>query len=156
MQRVVLLVTAACVGALVAAASSPAAIVPQQGIGGIRLGMTKQAVQAKLGMPGAVRTGSNEIGSYTTFVFSAFEVTFFAGAKATSVTTRSAKQRTARGVGVGSTAAEVAASVPRVRCVTESSYRHCYVGTWMPGKKVSDFAIRNGRVSRVSIGYVID
>lgn len=38
----------------------------------------------------------------------------------------------------------------------QSSYRHCYVGTWMPGKKVSDFAIRNGRVTRVSIGYVID
>ena len=146
----------ALVGALVLAGSAQAAIVPQQGIGGARLGMTQQAVKAALGAPTAVRRGSNEIGSYLTLTYPSVQVTFFGGPKATSIVTRSSKQRTARGVGVGSTAAQVAAAVPGARCATESGYRHCYVGAWQPGRKVSDFTIRNGRVTRVTVGYVID
>ena len=146
----------ALVAALVLAGSAQAAIVPQQGIGGARLGMTQQAVKAALGAPTAVRRGSNEIGSYVTFTYPSVQITFFGGPKATSIDTRSAKQRTARGAGVGSTAAQVAGAVPGVRCVTESGYRHCYVGAWQPGRKVSDFTIRNGRVTRVTVGYVID
>ena len=40
--------------------------------------------------------------------------------------------------------------------MTESGYRHCFVGTWQPGRKVSDFSIAHGRVTRVTVGYVID
>ena len=146
----------ALVTALALAGSAQAAIVPQQGIGGARLGMTQEEVKDALGAPRTVRRASNEIGPYVTFTYPSVQVTFFGGLRATSIVTRSAKQRTARGVGVGSTEARVAAAVPGVTCVTESGYRHCYVGTWQPGKKVSDFTIRNGRVTRVTVGYVID
>lgn len=155
-KRTVLLAVACVAVALAAAGSAPAAIVPQQGIGGVRLGMSKQAVRATLGGPTKVRRGSSEIGTYTTFVYAALEVTFFAGAKATSIATRSAAERTAGGVGVGSSAADVVARVAGAKCVRDGTYRHCYVGTWLPGKRVSDFTIRNGRVSRITIGYVID
>lgn len=74
----------------------------------------------------------------------------------TSIVTRSGTQRTAGGVGVGSAAAEVAASLPGAKCVTESGYRHCFVGSWQSGRKVSDFSIAHGRVTRVTVGYVID
>ena len=58
------------VAALVVAGGAYAAIVPQQGIGGARLGMSQKAVKAALGAPSAVRRGSNEIGSYVTFTLS--------------------------------------------------------------------------------------
>ena len=144
------------IAALVAAGGGHAAIVPQQGIGGARLGMTQQAVKAALGAPSAVRRGSNEIGSYVTFTYPSLQVTFFGGPNATSIVTRSARQRTADGVGVGSTVAEVTTSVPGVKCVKESGYHHCFVGTWQPGHKISDFSIALGRVTRVTVGYVID
>ena len=57
---------------------------------------------------------------------------------------------------MGSAAAEVTASLPGAKCVTESGYRHCFVGSWQPGRKVSDFSIVHGRVTRVTVGYVID
>jgi hypothetical protein len=143
-------------GALVIAAGSQAAIVPQQGIGGARLGMTQNAVKAALGAPTRVRRTPNELAPTVVYTYSTVQVTFFGGSRATSIATRSAAQRTARGVGVGSTEARVIDTVRGVRCFTDSGYRHCHVGTWQPGRKVTDFTIRNGRVTRVTVGYVID
>jgi hypothetical protein len=141
---------------LLGASPAAAAIVPQQGIGGVTLGMTRTAVVAKVGKPRKVERGRNDLGSFTILRYPTFAVTFFAGSKVTSVATASPKQRTYRGVGVGSTAAAVAAKVAGVKCVTESGFRHCYVGTWSAGKRVTDFVLRNGRVTRVTVGFVID
>ena len=142
--------------ALALAAGAQAAIVPQQGIGGARLGMSQKAVRAALGAPTTVRRPPNELAPTVVYTYPAVQVTFFGGFRATSVATRSAAQRTAGGVGVGSTEARVAAAVPGVRCVTDSGHRHCYVGVWQPGRKVTDFTIRKGRVTRVTVGFVID
>ena len=100
------------VAVLVLAGGAHAAIVPQQGIGGARLGMSQKAVKAALGAPTRGSPGLDEIGFYVTFTYPSLQVTFFGGPSATSIVTRSAKQRTAGGVGVGSTAAEVTASLP--------------------------------------------
>jgi hypothetical protein len=35
-------------------------------------------------------------------------------------------------------------------------FRHCFVGKFLPGRIVTDFRFRNGRVRTVSIGFVID
>jgi hypothetical protein len=151
-----ILLVAVSVCALAFAAVAPATIVPQHGIGGARLGMSQTAVQARLGLPLTIHKGTNEIGTYTTYLYPTLLITFFGGSKVTSIATHSAKQRTSRGVGVGTTRAGVAAKVAAATCVTESGHEHCYVGKFLPGQTVTDFTIKNGRVTRITVGYVID
>lgn len=150
------LIVAATLAALVLAGAATAVVVPQQGIGGVRLGMTKAAVRAQLGKPRTIQQGSNEIGAFTTFRYPTLSITFFAGSMVTSVTTSSMLERTSRGVGVGSRVAEVVAKVAKIRCVTESGFRHCFVGAFTAGRRVTDFTIKNGRVARITVGFVID
>jgi hypothetical protein len=73
------------------------------------------------------------------------------------MSTTSKKERTSKGVGVGSTEASVKKNVPKVKCVTEFGTRHCHVGEFLAGKVVTDFFIsKKHRVKRVVIGRVID
>ena len=46
--------------------------------------------------------------------------------------------------------------VPGVRCEGSGSGRHCVLGAFSAGKRVTDFRPTNGRVSRVVVGLVID
>lgn len=139
-----------------AGAAGEGRIVPQGGIAGLRPGMTQLQVKAKVGLPRRVERGSNEIGSFTTYRYRTYSVTFFGGRQVTQMETRSPEERTAGGIGVGSTRAQVKAHVPAVRCLKEFGYDHCYVGTWKPGRVITDFALAAGKVTRVTIGYVID
>jgi hypothetical protein len=154
MTGAVILLAAALLGGPTAVGDGR--LVPQRGIAGLRLGMTQAQVKATVGLPRRVQRGRNEIGRYTTYEYRTYKVTFFGGSRVTSFETRSPRERTARGIGVGSTRAQVAARVGGVRCVRELGYAHCYVGRWAPGRTVTDFALRDGRVSRVTVGYVID
>jgi hypothetical protein len=131
-------------------------VVVQKGIAGVRLGMTPVQVKTKVGLPRKVERGSSDSGSYVTYRYRTYSVTFFGGRRVTQMTTLSPDERTAAGIGVGSTRADVADSVPRTRCLRELSYDHCYVGVWKPGDVVTDFTLRNGRVARISIGYIVD
>jgi hypothetical protein len=154
-------IAAFAVCALLAAAGASGAagdgrVVPQQGIAGLRLGMTKAQVRATVGLPRKVERGTTELGPYRTSHYRTYTVTFFGGTRVTQLETRSPRERTAGGIGVGSTRAAVKAGVRGVRCVVEFEYDHCYVGTWKPGRTITDFALRSGRVWRVTIGYVID
>jgi hypothetical protein len=142
--------------ALVCAAAASAKIVPQRSIAGVRLGMTKAQVRATLGAPRRAIHGSNEFGSFTQFRYRGLRVTFQGDVRVTDVFTTRTTERTARGIGVGSTESQVKAKVAGVRCRTESGFRHCFVGRFLPGRRITDFRIKSGRVSSVDVGFVID
>ena len=155
-MRRVAAVAALVTGALVAAPAASGLIVVQQGIRSVELEMTRAQVRAKLGAPVKVNRGTNEFGPWVEFVYSGLRVNFQGGRTVTAVSTAAHSQRTAGGVGPGSTEARVRARIRGVRCRTEFGSRHCWVGRFLPGRRVTDFFIRNGRVTRVTVGFVID
>ena len=142
--------------ALLVAAPAGAAIVPQKGIAGVDVRMTKAKVRAKLGAPKRIVNGKNDFGRYTTFVYPRVTVLFQGGTKVTAVRTMSALERTATGVGVGATEAKVKAGVPGVKCATVNGARQCVVGVFKPGRVVTAFQIRKGHVNTVVVGIVVD
>jgi hypothetical protein len=151
MRRAILL----CVSMLAVAAfaaAAPATIVPQRSIAGVSLGMTKAQVRAKLGAPLKVRSGQNDFGPYSKLVYPRVNVSFQSGNKVTALETRSALEQTAGGARVGLTKAQLRARLPAVKCETG----HCFLGAFLPGKRVTDFTLRNGRVTRVTVGFVLD
>jgi len=147
---------AAATAALALASGAGALIVPQHSIAGITLRMTKTQVKAKLGTPASVQNGTNDFGAFTIFRYPAVDVTFQSGPQATALVTRSPGQRTARGVGVGSSVFSVLVKVPAVKCQNDSGFVHCFVGAFLPGHVVTDFVIGNAHVTRVTVGRVID
>jgi hypothetical protein len=152
----VLAVIAGAIAILAVPSPAGATIVPQRGIAGIKLQMTKAQVRAKLGRPLMMVNGRNDFGRYTTFHYPRVTVSFQGGVKVSSMRTTSRAERTAAGVGVGSTEAMVKAHARHVVCKTESGSRQCVVGKFLPGRTVTAFALKHGRVTSVVVGIVID
>lgn len=142
--------------ALALPASASARIVPQRGIAGANLDMTQPQIRAKLGKPDKVRHPTSPIfGQYTTWFYGGTSVDMFRNqdGKVFNVSTTSKSEKTSTGVGVGSTAAAVKTGVKAARCDAQ----HCWVGRFEGGRKVTDFRLgKTGRVTRVTIGYVLD
>jgi hypothetical protein len=142
---------------LLAAPVAGATIVPQQGMAGVRVGMTRAQVEAALGTPLRVVRGTNDFGRYTELRYPfRVRVLLQGDVSVTAVWTTGRRERTASGVGVGSTEAEVRAGVRGVRCETVGGFRSCSLGSFRPGARVTDFQLRAGRVVRVTVGLVID
>jgi hypothetical protein len=150
------LVGAVSVVTLTLAGSASAAIVIQRGMAGVAIGMTKAKVRAVLGTPLKVRSGRNEFGRYAQFDYPNVTVLFQSGSRVTALRTRNSHERTSHGVGVGSRAFDVRTKVPKVKCVNDSGFGHCYVGIFKPGHIITDFLISNGRVTLVVVGRVLD
>lgn len=142
--------------ALAVPTGAAAAIVPQHGISGVRLGQTEAKVRDILGAPVRAVEGRNDFGRYRELRYRGLTVSLQGGRRVTAVSTGARRERTASGVGVGSTERQVRRGVRGVRCATSFGVRACVVGVQEPGRTVTVFAIEGGRVERVVVGYVID
>lgn len=142
--------------ALAAAVPASAAIVPQHGIGGVRVGQTEAKVRALKGSPVRVVERRNEFGRQRQLLYRGLTVTLQGGRRVTAVSTRVPAERTATGAGVGTPEARLVASVRGLRCRTFGGFRSCVLGVEEPGRRVTAFAIRRGAVRQVLIGIVID
>ena len=130
---------------LIPASLAEARIVPQKGIQGIFLNMTKARVIKEKGQPDSQRIVDNEIlGRQRIMRYGRTRVAFTGtrnDSRAIGIDTRSRRQRTRSGVGIGSTEAAVRAGVGGIRCRTESGRRHCFKGRFEPGRRVTDFSL---------------
>jgi len=118
--------------------------------------MSQAQVRVVLGKPVKVVHAKNEFGPYTELRFKGYTVDFQGGTNVTSVATTLAKEKTPGGIGVGSLLSQVRAKVPHVECEGTAVIGDCHVGALLPGKKVTDFFIRNGKVYRSHVGIVLD
>lgn len=158
MRRPLLLsAVAAAVAALALPTGASALVQVDQGIAGVRLGNTVAQVHAALGRPARVKHGRNAFGSFRQETYGGGIVVYYQGARTvTSVVETGLGDRTATGVGVGSSEHAVRAGVPHVRCETLAGARSCHTHAFTAGRRVTDFAIRGGKVVRVTVGLVID
>jgi hypothetical protein len=157
MTRLAVLVAAACAAALAAPAAAGAMIQIDRGIAGARLDNTRAEVRAALGRPSSRRSGENKFGRFVEWRFrGGIRVLFQGGERVTNVATTGFGDRTRRGVGVGSTERAVRGRVAGVRCRSFGDVRSCHTGDFDAGDRITDFLIRDGRVTRVSVGFVID
>lgn len=156
-RRTLALPAAAAVAALALAGGAEAAIVPSESIAGIHLNMTRHEVRVRSGAPREVIHGTNDFGAYTVFRYRRLRVAFQGNAGATAVRTSRTSQMTARGVGPGSSKADLRDAYPGARCRNEGNgFRHCWLGRFRAGERVTDFRIRDHHVSSVTVAFVID
>jgi hypothetical protein len=154
----------AAVAACAASAAASAApvggptILLQHGMAGVRLGMSEDQARAALGPGVTTRRGASDFGPYLQLLSRSrgLTVTLQGARRVTNLSTTGRALRTAAGIGVGSSEREVRRRVRGVRCAVVVGTRLCTLGRAEPGRTVSDFFIRAGRVSRVNVGYVID
>src|SRR4051794_34919428 len=109
------------------APAADAMIQVDRGIAGARLGNTRAEVRAALGTPSKTASGTNDFGPWVRYTFAGGVRVFFQGkAKVTSIDTSGLGDRTAKGVGVGSSEASVKAKVPGVKCEDLGMVRSCH------------------------------
>src|SRR5687767_611622 len=151
------LAVAALVASLAAPAAAEALIQVDRGIAGARLGNSRAEVRAALGAPASTRSGTNDFGRVLQWRFRGGITVIFQGRREVSTVSTSGRgDRTRRNVGVGSSERTVRRRVPGVRCETIAGFRSCHTGRFTAGEIITDFLIRNGKVTRVSIGRVLD
>jgi hypothetical protein len=157
MPRLAILALCTAAAAIALPAAAQAMIQVDRGIAGARLDNTRGEVRAALGAPVRTRRGTNDFGPWLRYEYRGGITVLFQGRRRVSlVTTTGRGDRTARGVGVGSTEAAVRARVRGVRCETISGGRSCHTGRFTAGEIITDFVIRGGTVRRASVGRVID
>jgi hypothetical protein len=146
----------AAVAAGVVVAALPAAaggvIVPRRSIAGIALRMTPSAVRAELGEPSSRfrrRWGPSD-STFPAWRYAAKLVIVFVDGEVLFVETRNPGEKTRRGVGPGSSRADLLRAHPRIRCV---SARFCEIGsaTGVEPKPYTGFWLRRDRVRSVEL-----
>lgn len=142
-------------------ATANGSLVPQGSIRGVKVGMTVTQVRERLGTPGRDRATRHPIlGQTRTLEYGGLTVSFdgrAATSPVTAVATESRSDRTAAGLGVGSTERQLRSGLKGLKCEKSLGYRTCTIGVLRPGRLVTDFSLTSsGRVKRVTLGRVID
>jgi hypothetical protein len=130
-------------------------IVPQTQIAGVHLLMSAAGVEHALGRPKSFASIRDpRQGTVRRMDYGATKVYLSATADGTvyEVTTTDARQRTTKGVRVGSSRAAVLHGVPDVKCTPAA----CAVGRDVAGQRVTRFTLSAGHVRRITLGFVID
>jgi hypothetical protein len=138
-----------------AAAPASAKIVVNRSIAGVKLGMSQQKVISLIGLPDTTITNA-ALDTNWTYKKRGLQVTFHPRTTTNNVTTifvRKRGERTASGVGVGSSYQAVRRHVAGVRCerAPNPRQRWCFVRS---GRKVTTFVISSKRrVHEVVFAY---
>jgi hypothetical protein len=157
MRRWTTLGCALAAALLLPAGTAHALIQIDRGIAGARIGNSRSEVRAALGTPSSITRGTNDFGPWLNYRYAGgIRVMFQGRREVTSVSTTGRGDRTAQGVGVGSSEAAVKSRVPGVTCETFGSLRTCHTGDFLAGQRVTDFRIVSGKVASVGVGIVID
>jgi hypothetical protein len=161
-RPVVVFVAAFAVLASSASALSvaPSRIEPQRGIRFVELGDKPPDVRDALGRPSGVTYPRHDVvGRHLRYRYGRLIVDFTGSSRTStvfSVSTTDRGDRTRTGVGVGSTEEQVRRGLHEEHCRSEFRRRHCYIGAFLPGRRVTDVLLNRGRVTRVVIGFVVD
>lgn len=143
----------ACAALAVVPVVAQAAIVPGRSVAGVQLGATTAQVRATLGAPDA---GSNIL-NYRYIARRGLGVYFIAG-KAYEITVVKGPQKTAKGIGIGSTRAAVTTAYPKATCakaVTGVRTFECTLPGRFAGRATRTvFTTKSGKVSEITVGYV--
>jgi hypothetical protein len=159
----------AILAASASAAPAGAAIVPQDNIAGVEIGMRQGKVLDILGSPATTITrlggGGGEI-PITTYTYKrrGLKVMFRPNPSNTANIVfvvqvyKGRKQLTAEGIGIGSTRAQVKRSVANVKCRRfDPSYAICLVGSGRWGRISTTFTLnRRNKVKLVTLSKPID
>lgn len=144
------LLTAAVVlaGLALVAPDAGGKLLVSRGITDARLGMTQRDLDRRLGAPDS--TADQRSTRVLVYVRRRLVVTLLRG-RVTLVSTQDARERTARGIGVGSTERQVSGRVRGTRCATRARVRFCRTGSVRRGRRSTTFLMVRGRVATVSI-----
>src|SRR4051794_33941330 len=137
-------------GLAVAALAAPAtADITFDGIGAVSVGMSGAAVRGKLGPPSSSRDLLGRDATILVYRRRKLEVTLHRGQdQVVAVKTTSRAQKTASGLGVGSSERAVHTRLKGERCAAAAGYRVCSVER---AGIVMDFESRRGTVVRVGV-----
>jgi hypothetical protein len=147
MMRRLLVIPLVAAGVAVFAAPASATIVPGDSIAGVKIGATQKSVTKLLGTPsGTIEVADNE-----------FKLEWrplrlqvlVSGGKVLWVRTKSAGQRTATGLGRGTSLATLRASLSGERCTADV----CFVTT-RNNKRTTTYYLKKGKVTIVEVGRV--
>jgi hypothetical protein len=151
---------------LLGAAPAGATIVPNKGMAGVTLGQCQERVIQILGFPDRTFGSHDFAGIKSSYYYnkSALKLEFRAGPDEclvlSSIRTRSGVERTAEGVGKGTTRKDLRAKLKGEKCRTFKRPKRisiCWLGSRTPSKPMTEFRIDSkGRVNNVRVAIVID